>query len=102
MILAKEIEDRLNRAKRRAGDFPKDGVPTSHGTVPEAGEFQGLELSSVLRFWRDEAGVRIDKRIQVKGSSQIVPHAANDIERVEVGGRFPHGALLTRFPIYLR
>ena len=102
MLLPQEIENCLHRAECREGDLDKDGVPVTHGAVPEAWEFQGQELSSVLRFCGDKTRVRVDKGIQVKGISAIVPQAANEVDWIEVGGRLPQQELLARVPIHLR
>ena len=74
--------------------FDEDGDPVGHGAVPEAGQLKGLQLSAVLRFVGDEAGVRVDIVRQAEGLALVVPTAAHQVDGVEVGRALEDGLLL--------
>jgi len=68
----KQIKDRLYRIKCNERYLNKDGIPSSHGTVPETGKLKRLELSSINRFDGYKAGVGVGKEPEVERLSKVV------------------------------
>ena len=68
----KQVKDRLYRIKCNERYLNKDGIPTSHGTVPETGKLKCLELSSINRFDGYKAGVGVGKVPEVERLTKVV------------------------------
>jgi len=48
VLRAEEVVDGLDGVEGGEGNLYEDGVPVTHGAVPETGKFKGLELTPVL------------------------------------------------------
>src|SRR5262249_31364053 len=99
---AEQVEDSLDRIEGQAGDFDKYRVPVCHGTVPQPGEFQSLEVSAIMGFPRDKASIGIDKTPQLERLSTVVPYATYQIDGVKMGCSGKAGALRSGVHIHLR
>ena len=55
MLLAKEVVDGLHGVERAKGNLYEDGVPVAHGTIPQSGQFESLELLAILALAADES-----------------------------------------------
>ena len=93
MLLAQEVVHRLDGVEGAEADFNEDGAPVAHGTVPKAGEFEGLEFASALALVADEAGGLIDVAGEVELLATVVPYGADEVNGVEVGALLEHGFL---------
>ena len=93
MLLAQEVIDRLDRIKGHLGDLHKNGNPVRHSTVPEPRKLQCFQITPVFGLARNEYGFRVHVAFQIKCVSLPVTYAADDVHRIEVGGRAPDGLL---------
>ena len=48
MLWAQQIVDGFDGIEGAQGNLDEEGVPVTHGAVPEAGQFKGLEFAAVL------------------------------------------------------
>ena len=58
VLLAEQIVHRLHGVEGLDGHFDEDGDPVGHGAVPEAGQFQSLQLLAIFALIGDEATVK--------------------------------------------
>ncbi len=68
----KQVKDRLHRIKCNERYFNKDGIPSSHGTVPEAGKLKRLELSAINSFNGYKTGFGVGNVHEVERLSKVV------------------------------
>lgn len=60
MLWAQQVIHCFHRIERADGHLYKNGVPITHGTIPQTGKLESFERSSTLRFRRDETSIFID------------------------------------------
>ena len=68
------------------GNFHKEGVPVTHGAVPETGKFKGLEFTAFETLGAYEAGLGIYVVKEVEFTALVVLQAAHKIYGIEVSG----------------
>ncbi len=90
VLVAEEVVDRLYGVEGGEGNLNEDGVPVTHGTIPEAGELEGFQLLATLGLRRDETGGLIDEIGQVESVTLVVLHGADQVDGVEMGSLREH------------
>ena len=86
MLRPQQVEDDFHRRERRDGDVDEHGVPVRHRTVPQPRQLLRPQLAAGIGFRRDETRLRIGIPPQVEFLAPHVAHAADQIDRIEVGG----------------
>ena len=61
VLLAKQVVYCLDRIECDEWDLYENGIPETHGPVPETGEFECLEFLAILRLDGDKSSVGIGK-----------------------------------------
>ena len=84
MLGFQQVIDGLHRIECRDRDLNEKGVPARHRTVPQSGQLQCLERSTLLRLRGDEACLGIGILQQVELFAFVVFRGADQIHRVEV------------------
>ena len=101
MLRTQKVIDGLDGVEGAQWNLNEDGVPVTHGAVPETGQFQSLELTAVLGLAGYEAGGGIYVLGQVKLVTLVSAQGANQVYRVEVGTLGEHLLLGGVIKVYL-
>ena len=101
MLFAKQIVHSLNRVESSKADFNEDCIPIAHGPIPESGEFESFQFTSVLALVADEAGFLVNVSGQVKFLTFIILDSTYKVHGVEVCALFKHGFLVGVVHVYL-
>ena len=91
MLGTEQVQDCLHGIEGNQRHLDEDGVPVAHRAVPETWQFLGFQRTALVALAADEAGLRINKALQVEFPAQIVRRRADHIHRIEVGRAFEHG-----------
>ena len=102
MLFTQQVVHGLYRVERAEGYFHEDRVPVAHRAVPQARQFQRLQVLAVLRLVRDEARGLVHIAGQVELMSLIVAHGTNQVHGIEVRALLEHLLLLGVVHVYLR
>ena len=102
MLLAQQVVYGLYRIESNCWHFYEHGVPVAHCSVPKTGEFQCLQLFSVLRLAGDETCGRVYELRQIERFSCVVFRGANQVYGVEVGSLLEHSHRFGVVAVYLR
>ena len=86
MVGMEPVQERFDGIECGARNFHKQSDPIGHAAIPEPWPFQSLEVTALIGFMRNEAGIGVTERHEIKGLSLIIPHATDDIDRVKVRG----------------
>ena len=85
MCRPEQVEHYLDGVERLYRNLYEEGVPVRHGSVPESGELEGLELAAVVALGADEPRVFVYMLQQVELPALAVEQAAYEVDRVEMG-----------------
>ena len=66
MGVAQQVQHHLHGVEGFDRDLHEEGVPVGHGAVPQAREFERLELASLVALGADQAGLLVHVVQQVE------------------------------------
>ena len=84
MLWTQQVVDCLHRVERREWNLHHDGAPVAHSAIPQSGQLESKQGTSVFALVRDEARGRIHIVGQGEGLAILVLHSTHQVNGVEV------------------
>ena len=90
MLVTQEVVDGFDGVEGFEGHFDEDCRPVAHGAIPKSGQFQCLQLATILGLVGDEASGGVYVAGQVEMGALVVAGGADEIYWIEVSAALEH------------
>ena len=98
---AQQVVDGLDGVEGSSGHFDEHRIPVRHGAVPEAGEFESLDLHALAALLGDKSCGVVNEVGEIEFLTAIVLDGADEVDGIEVCGVTHHLDRLLRFGVDL-